>query len=72
MRSDESSAATVSGEIITIGKNLNDALTVSYEQAISGSTRFLQLNYRLSQRLSVVARGGTDNALDFVYSIAFD
>ncbi len=72
LRSDEASAATVAGEIITIGKNINEALTVSYEQAISGSTRFLQLSYRLSQRLSVVGRGGTDNALDFVYTIAFD
>jgi translocation and assembly module TamB len=72
LRSDEASAATVSGEIITIGKNVSEALTVSYEQAISGTSRFLQLNYRLSQRLSVVARGGTDNALDLVYTIAFD
>ena len=72
LRSDEASAATVAGEIITIGKTINEALTLSYEQAISDTTRFLQLNYRLSQRLSVVARGGTDNALDFVYSFAFD
>jgi len=72
LRSDDASAATVAGEIITIGKNINEALTVSYEQAISDTTKFLQLNYRLTERLSVVARGGTDNALDFVYSFAFD
>lgn len=72
LRSDEASAATVAGEIITLRKNLTDALTVSYEQAISGTTRFLQLNYQLSRRLSVVARAGTSNALDFVYTIAFD
>jgi len=72
LRSDDASAATVAGEIITIGKNINEALTVSYEQAISDTTKFLQLNYRLTQRLSVVVRGGTDNALDFVYTIAFD
>jgi translocation and assembly module TamB len=72
LRSDEASAATVAGEIITIGKNVSDALRVSYEQAISGTSRFLQFNYQLSQRLSLVARGGTDNALDFVYTIAFD
>lgn len=72
LRSEDASGATVAGEIITIGKNINDALTVSYQQAISDTTRILQLNYRLSQRLSVVARGGTDNALDLVYSFAFD
>jgi len=72
LRSDQSSAATVAGEVITIGKTINDALSVSYQQAISDTTRFLQFNYRLSDRLSVVARGGTNNALDFVYTIAFD
>ena len=72
LRSDETSAATVAGEIITLRKNLSEALAVSYEQAISGTTRFLQLNYQLSRRLSVVARAGTTNALDFVYTIAFD
>ena len=72
LRSEDASAATVAGEIITIGKNINEALTLSYEQAISDTTKFLQLNYRLSERLSVVVRGGTDNALDLVYSFAFD
>ena len=72
LRSDEASAATVSGEIITIGKNINEALTLSYQQALSDTSRILQLNYRLSSRLSVVARGGTTNALDLVYTIAFD
>jgi translocation and assembly module TamB len=72
LRSDESSAATVAGEIITIGKNIDESLTVSYQQAISDTSRFLQLNYQLSRHLSAVVRGGTDNALDLVYSIAFD
>ena len=72
LRSDESSAATVAGEIITIGKNINESLTVSYQQAISDTSRFLQLNYQLSRHLSAVVRGGTDNAIDLVYSIAFD
>jgi translocation and assembly module TamB len=72
LKSEDASSATVAGEIITIGKNINEALTLSYQQAISDATRFLQLNYRLSQRLSVVARGGTDYAIDLVYTFAFD
>jgi translocation and assembly module TamB len=73
LRSDESSTATVAGEIITIGKNINEALTLSYQQALSDSTRFLQLNYQLSRRLSAVVRGGTDTAMiDLVYTLAFD
>ena len=72
LRSDEASTTTVAGEIITIGKRLGDALTVSYEQAVSGSSRIVQLNYQLSSRLSLIARAGTDNAVDLVYTIAFD
>lgn len=72
LRSDEASAATVAGEIITIGKNINESLTLSYQQALSDASKFLQINYRLTRGLSVVARGGTDTALDLVYSIAFD
>jgi translocation and assembly module TamB len=72
LRSDEASTATVAGEIVTIGKRLGEALTVSYEQAISGASRIVQLNYQLSSRLSLVARAGTSNALDLVYTIAFD
>ena len=72
LKSENASSATVAGEIITIGKNINEALTLSYQQSISDASRFLQLNYQLSQRLSAVVRGGTDNAIDLVYSIAFD
>ncbi|GAB4463940.1 MAG: hypothetical protein OHK0044_00470 [Burkholderiaceae bacterium] len=64
--------ATLGGEIVTIGKRLSDALTLSYEQATTGTTNVVQLSYRLTQRLSVIARAGTENALDLVYSFAFD
>jgi translocation and assembly module TamB len=72
LRSEQASAATVAGEIVTIGKTINDALSVSYQEAIGETTRILQFNYRISDRVSAVARAGTTNALDFVYTIAFD
>ena len=72
LRSENASSATVAGEIITIGKNINEALTLSYQQSISDASRFLQLNYQISQRLSAVVRGGTDSAIDLVYTFAFD
>ena len=67
-----SDATTLGGEIVTIGKRLSDALTLSYEQATTGTTNVVQLSYRLTQRLSVIARAGTENAIDLVYSFAFD
>ncbi len=67
-----SDASTLGGEIVTIGKRLSDELTLSYEQATTGTSNVVQLSYRLTQRLSVIARAGTENALDLVYSFAFD
>jgi translocation and assembly module TamB len=32
----------------------------------------VQLSYQLTRRVSVIARAGTENALDLVYSFAFD
>lgn len=65
-------AGSAGAEIITIGKRLNDALSVSYEQALSGAANVVQLKYRLTRRLSIITRAGTDNALDLVYTFAFD
>jgi translocation and assembly module TamB len=65
-------STTLGGEIVTIGKRLSDELTLSYEQATTGTSNVVQLSYRLTQRLSVIGRAGTDNALDLVYSFAFD
>jgi translocation and assembly module TamB len=59
-------------EIITVGKRLNDVVTISYEQALAGTSNVLMLSYRLSRRISLVARAGTENALDVVFSFAFD
>jgi translocation and assembly module TamB len=65
-------AGTAGAEIITIGKRVNEALSISYEQAISGAANVVQLSYQLSRRVSVIARAGTENALDLVFSFAFD
>lgn len=67
-----SDTPTVGGEIVSIGKRLSDDLTLSYEQATAGTTSIVQLHYQLTRRFSLIARAGTENALDLVYSIAFD
>jgi translocation and assembly module TamB len=63
---------TASAEILTVGKRLSDNITVSYEQALAGGESVVQVIYRLSRRVWVVGRAGTDNALDLVYTIVFD
>jgi translocation and assembly module TamB len=64
--------STAAGEIVTIGKRLSDNITVSYEQALATTGSLVQISYQLTRRLSVIARAGTENALDLVYSFAFD
>ncbi len=61
-----------SADFLAVGKRINDDLFLSFEQALSGAEYFVALNYRLTRQLSLIARAGSTNALDLVYSIAFD
>ncbi len=72
LHGDDSTRPTATTQILSVSKRLSDAITLGYEQALSGSENVLQLSYRISQRLRLVARTGTENALDLVYSFAFD
>jgi translocation and assembly module TamB len=72
LRGDTVGTAGAGADIITLGKRLNDALSISYEQALSGTANVVQLSYQLSRRISLIARAGTENALDLVFSFAFD
>jgi translocation and assembly module TamB len=65
-------SGTALGDFVSIGMRINDQLYVTFEQALSGSDYFVALTYQLSRRLSLIARAGSTNALDLVYSIAFD
>jgi translocation and assembly module TamB len=72
LRGDRTSSPTATTEVLSIGKRISDVLTISYEQALAGTESVVQLTYRLSQRLYLVARAGTENAFDLVYSWTFD
>jgi translocation and assembly module TamB len=66
------SSSSAAGDFVALGKRINDQLYVTFEQALSGSDYFVALNYQLTRRLSLIARAGSTNALDLVYSLAFD
>ena len=61
----------LSGQVLTLGKRLGDDLSVSFEQSLSGAESLVLLTYRLTRRVSVIARGGSDNAADIYYTITF-
>jgi translocation and assembly module TamB len=72
LRGDTVGTAGAGAEIVTVGKRVNEALSISYEQALSGAANVVMLSYQLSRRISLIARAGTENALDVVFSFAFD
>ncbi len=63
---------TAASDFVAIGKRLSDDLYLTFEQAISGASTYVALNYQISRRFSLIGRAGTTTALDLVYSIAFD
>jgi translocation and assembly module TamB len=65
-------SSSAAADFLAVGKRVNDDLFLSFEQALSGAEYFVALNYRLTRQLSLIARAGSTNALDLVYSIAFD
>jgi translocation and assembly module TamB len=67
-----STSSSAAADFLAVGKRINDDLFLSFEQALTGAEYFVALNYRLTRQLSLIARAGSTNALDLVYSIAFD
>lgn len=59
-------------QFLVIGKRLSDRLYASFEQALSGRDGVVKLSYRLTNRVSAVAKGGTLNGLDLLYFVLFD
>ncbi|WP_349251927.1 translocation/assembly module TamB domain-containing protein [Azoarcus sp. L1K30] len=66
-----SSGPTVAGQVLSVGKRLSADLVLSFEQSLGGAESLVKLTYQLGRRVSVVARGGTDNALDIYYTFSF-
>ncbi|MDR1062501.1 MAG: translocation/assembly module TamB domain-containing protein [Azoarcus sp.] len=63
-----SAGPVTSGDVVAVGKRLTNDLVLSFEQSLTGVESLVKLTYRLDRRLSLVARGGTDNALDLYYT----
>ena len=59
---------TTESEVVTVGKRLTNDLSLSFEQSLGGAESLVKLTYSISRELSLIARGGTDNALDLYYT----
>lgn len=58
--------------LITLGKRLSQNLYLNFEQSVTTSANVVKLTYQYSRRLSFIARGGADNAVDALYQFSFD
>ncbi|MDQ6619103.1 MAG: translocation/assembly module TamB domain-containing protein, partial [Pseudomonadota bacterium] len=59
-------------QILVLGRKLSSKLSLAVEYAIGGEGAILRLTYALTRRISLVARAGADNALDILYTFAWD
>jgi translocation and assembly module TamB len=65
------SAATASNQILSVGKRLSNDVLLAYEQSLNKAESVVKLTVRLNRQLALIARAGTDNALDMLYTISF-
>ncbi|GHT82726.1 DUF490 domain-containing protein [Betaproteobacteria bacterium] len=61
----------INGDVVAVGKRISNDLFLSFEQNLEGAESLVKLTYRLGRSLSLVMRGGTDNALDLYYTFSF-
>ncbi|MBK7423522.1 MAG: translocation/assembly module TamB domain-containing protein [Propionivibrio sp.] len=62
---------TVNGQIVSVGKRLSANTLLSYEQSLDTMESIVKLTHNLSRRVSLVARAGSDNALDVFWNYSF-
>lgn len=63
---------TVSAAALTLGKRLTDQLYVSYSRHITSAIGTVAVLLDLSRFLTLRAQAGDDNAIDIIYTRAFD
>jgi translocation and assembly module TamB len=56
---------------VTLNKRLSANASMALEQNLVGTESVVKLTYKLTRYLSVIVRGGTDNAVDMQYEISF-
>lgn len=56
----------------TLGKRLADNLYLSYERSLAGTLNTVSVFYDVSRRFTVRARAGSENAIDLIFTLAYD
>ena len=64
-------ASGTGDQIVSVGRRLSRNVLLSYDQALGRAGSVVKLTVSLNRQVSLVARAGTDNALDMLYTITF-
>lgn len=67
-----SQAKGLESTVVTVGKKLSSRAYLSFEQGAGSATSLVKLRYKINSRVSLQLQTGTNNALDVLYSWAFD
>ncbi len=58
--------------VLTVGKRISQRAYLSFEQGASTASSLVKLRYKLNPRIALQFQTGTNNALDVLYTWAFD
>ncbi|MBY0243487.1 MAG: translocation/assembly module TamB domain-containing protein [Burkholderiaceae bacterium] len=67
-----SNAKGLENTVVTVGKRLSSRAYLSFEQGAGSATSLVKLRYKLNPRITLQLQTGTNNALDVLYTWAFD
>ncbi|MTV37548.1 translocation/assembly module TamB domain-containing protein [Duganella radicis] len=65
-------ATGLQNTVVTVGKRLSSRAYLSFEQGAGTATSLVKLKYKLNPRITLQFQTGTNNALDVLYTWAFD
>ena len=64
-------ASGTGNQILSVGRRLSRDVLLSYDQSLGGAGSVVKLSIALNRQVSLIARAGTDNALDIIYTFVF-
>jgi translocation and assembly module TamB len=65
-------ATGLQNTVVTVGKRISSRAYLSFEQGASTATSLVKIKYKLNPRITLQFQTGTNNALDVLYTWAFD
>jgi translocation and assembly module TamB len=67
-----SGPASSESQTVSVGKRISADTVIAYEQTLGTAETILKLTHKLTRRLSIIGRVGTDKAIDVFYSLTTD